>query len=92
MALALRRSLGRLPAIGLLVMGSLGAVSAARPAHAAIGTISLGSSGSDVRIWQRDLNAFMYGQQTCRPTLTVDGDFGQQTHNATTCFQRLGVV
>ena len=29
----------------------------------------------------------MQDARTCRPTLTVDNDFGTKTYNATVCFQ-----
>ncbi|MFE7122590.1 peptidoglycan-binding protein [Streptomyces sp. NPDC057617] len=49
--------------------------------------LSIGDSGAAVGRWQRALNAFMRDALTCRPTLTVDNDFGTKTYNATVCFQ-----
>ena len=81
----------RLPLCALALLAGVSAVTVggASPAAAAIGTIKYGSSGDDVAIWQRDLNAFIGTYHTCRPTLTVDGDFGTKTDAATRCFQRL---
>lgn len=47
-----------------------------------------GDSGSAVRLWQQDLNAFInFPPPSCRPTLAVDGSFGPLTTAATKCFQ-----
>jgi peptidoglycan hydrolase-like protein with peptidoglycan-binding domain len=59
------------------------------PASAAIGNLGPGSSGSQVKIWQQDLNFFIGTENTCHPTLTVDGQYGTATTNATKCFQSL---
>lgn len=59
------------------------------PASAAIGNLGPGSSGPQVKIWQQDLNFFIGYEDTCHPTLTVDGQYGTQTTNATKCFQSL---
>ena len=61
----------------------------ALPASAAIGNLGPGSSGSQVKIWQQDLNFFIGTENTCHPTLTVDGQYGTATTNATKCFQSL---
>ena len=73
------------------VMGGALALTAwlAAPAGAAIGNLGPGSSGSQVQIWQQDLNFFIGMQNTCHPTLTVDGQYGPATTNATKCFQSL---
>lgn len=63
--------------------GNAGTASAA----ASQPTLARGSSGTWVKRWQRSLNAYMHTAYICRPTLTVDGDFGNKTYNATTCFQ-----
>lgn len=39
--------------------------------------------------WQTDLRAWQIANATCRPSVTVDGDFGPMTTVATECFQRL---
>lgn len=73
--------------VGGLVGALVLAVGLALPANAAIGTLGPGSSGSQVTVWQQDLN-FLIGQLArCRPTLTVDGQYGSLTTNATVCFQ-----
>jgi peptidoglycan hydrolase-like protein with peptidoglycan-binding domain len=87
-AMALRKLRVSLSALALLTGISVMTVSGASPAAAAIGTISYGDSGSDVRIWQKDLNSWISYYQTCRPSLTVDGQFGSNTRTATRCFQR----
>lgn len=61
----------------------------ALPASASIGNLGPGSSGTQVKIWQQDLNFFIGMQNTCHPTLTVDGQYGTATTNATKCFQSL---
>ena len=61
----------------------------ALPASASIGNLGPGSSGSQVKIWQQDLNFFIGTENTCHPTLTVDGQYGTATTNATKCFQSL---
>ena len=43
----------------------------ALPASASIGNLGPGSSGSQVKIWQQDLNFFIGTENTCHPTLTV---------------------
>jgi len=55
----------------------------------AIGNLGPGSSGSQVVTWQKDLNFFIHVLNTCHPTLTVDGQYGPLTTNATKCFQTL---
>ena len=62
-------------------------VGMALPANAAIGTLGPGSSGSQVEIWQQDLNYLMAQLNRCHPTLAVDGQYGSLTTNATVCFQ-----
>lgn len=59
------------------------------PAYAAIPDLGPGSTGTAVEIWQQDLNLFILLKDTCHPTLTVDGDYGPNTTNATKCFQSL---
>ncbi|GGL70822.1 hypothetical protein GCM10010129_12950 [Streptomyces fumigatiscleroticus] len=55
--------------------------------------LSYGSTGTWVKYWQADLNAYMHVELTCRPTLAVDGDFGDATLKATKCIQgKLGVT
>jgi peptidoglycan hydrolase-like protein with peptidoglycan-binding domain len=76
------------------VAGVIGAAIAltvwlAMPASAAIGNLGPGSSGPQVQIWQQDLNFFIGMQNTCHPTLSVDGQYGTATTNATKCFQSL---
>ena len=76
------------------VAGIMGAAIAltvwlAVPASAAIGNLGPGSSGPQVQIWQQDLNFFIGMQNTCHPTLSVDGQYGTATTNATKCFQSL---
>lgn len=73
------------------VMGVTLALTAwlAVPASAAIGNLGPGSSGPQVKIWQQDLNFFIGYENTCHPTLTVDGQYGTLTTNATKCFQSL---
>ena len=80
-------SVGRVAA----VMGGAVALTVwmAVPASAAIGNLGPGSSGAQVKIWQQDLNFFIGMQNTCHPTLTVDGQYGTATTNATKCFQSL---
>ena len=80
-------SIGRVAA----VMGGAVALTVwmAVPASAAIGNLGPGSSGPQVKIWQQDLNFFIGMQNTCHPTLTVDGQYGTATTNATKCFQSL---
>jgi peptidoglycan hydrolase-like protein with peptidoglycan-binding domain len=80
-------SIGRVAA----VMGGAVALTVwmAVPASAAIGNLGPGSSGAQVKIWQQDLNFFIGMQNTCHPTLTVDGQYGTATTNATKCFQSL---
>jgi peptidoglycan hydrolase-like protein with peptidoglycan-binding domain len=41
-----------------------------------------------IRQWQTDLRAWQMFFATCRPSVTVDGDFGPMTTTATECFQR----
>lgn len=42
-----------------------------------------------VRQWQTDLQAWQIFFHTCRPSVMIDGDFGQMTTMATMCFQRI---
>jgi peptidoglycan hydrolase-like protein with peptidoglycan-binding domain len=76
---------------GTLALG----IALAAPASAgtvrpdAIGNLGPGSSGSQVETWQKDLNFFIHALNTCHPTLTVDGQYGPLTTNATKCFQTL---
>lgn len=74
-------------AVGGLVGALALAVGMALPANAAIGTLGPGSSGSQVQVWQQDLNYLMGQLGRCRPTLTVDGQYGSLTTNATVCIQ-----
>jgi peptidoglycan hydrolase-like protein with peptidoglycan-binding domain len=39
--------------------------------------------------WQTDLRAWQIAHATCRPSVTIDGNFGPMTTTATECFQRL---
>lgn len=39
--------------------------------------------------WQTDLRAWQIFRETCRPSVTVDGNFGPMTTTATECFQRI---
>jgi len=52
-------------------------------------TLGPGSTGPEVSQWQTDLNFFIGYQDTCHPTLSVDGDYGTLTTDATECFQSL---
>lgn len=91
----LRRSRGRLGYIGAAVGVTGGAlalmVAMAVPAGATVITETLGpgSTGAQVSQWQTDINFFIGYQDTCHPTLSVDGDYGTLTTNATKCFQSL---
>lgn len=38
--------------------------------------------------WQIDLHTWQTFFATCRPSVTIDGDFGPMTTTATECFQR----
>jgi peptidoglycan hydrolase-like protein with peptidoglycan-binding domain len=75
--------------VGVLVGALAFAALLAVPANAAIGTLGPGSSGTQVKVWQQDLNSFISQLNTCHPTLTVDGQYGAATTNATSCFQSL---
>ncbi len=91
----LRGSRGRLGYIGAAAGVTGGAfaltIAMALPAGATVITQTLqqGSTGAQVSQWQTDLNFFIGYQNTCHPTLSVDGDFGPATTNATKCFQSL---
>ncbi len=76
-----------LSGVGGLVAALALAVGLALPANAAIGTLGPGSSGTQVKVWQQDLNSFISQLNTCHPTLAVDGQYGPVTTNATVCFQ-----
>jgi peptidoglycan hydrolase-like protein with peptidoglycan-binding domain len=76
-----------LSTVGGLVGALILATGLALPANAAIGTLGPGSSGTQVVLWQQDLNYFILIHDTCHPTLTVDGQYGPVTTNATVCFQ-----
>lgn len=71
--------------VGVLTL----AVFLAVPANASIGILGPGSEGPQVVRWQQDLNVYIFVKNTCHPTLTVDGQYGPITTNATRCFQSL---
>jgi hypothetical protein len=76
-----------LSTVGGLVGALALAVGLALPANAAIGTLGPGSSGSQVKVWQQDLNFVIEQLNECHPTLAVDGQYGSLTTNATVCIQ-----
>jgi len=76
-------------ATGAVTANAAPAAPTAAVSPTALGTIGPGDSGSAVKLWQKDLNLYMKEKAQCRPTLSVDGEFGTKTTNATTCFQRV---
>lgn len=76
--------------VGLLTAtGTASAAPSPQGAESIILPIGPGSSGGSVSQWQTDLAAWQAFFATCRPSVTVDGQFGPMTTSATECFQRV---